>query len=52
VTRHEQLAAGKTRRILAPDPCEAWPTGSRRFEPGREGGAARDVTVRKGLYRL
>lgn len=51
VTRHEQLEAGKRRRILAPDPCKAWPTGSHKFEPGPEGGAARDVTVSKGLYR-
>ena len=51
VTRHEQLEPGKKRRIVAPDPCKAWPTGSRRFEPGPEGGAARDVTVSKGLYR-
>jgi len=51
VTRHEQLEAGKTRRVLAPDPCKAWPTGSRKFEPGPEGGAARDVTVSKSLYR-
>ena len=51
VTRHEQLEAGKKRRILAPDPCEAWPTGSRKFEPGPEGGPARDVTVSKNLYR-
>jgi TonB family protein len=49
--RHEQLEAGKRRRILAPDPCKAWPTGSRKFEPGPEGGAARDVTVVKELYR-
>jgi TonB family protein len=52
VTRHEQLEAGKKRGILAPDPCKAWPTGSRKFEPGPEGGPARDVTVSKGLYRL
>jgi len=51
VTRHEQLEAGKKRRMPAPDPCRAWPTGSRKFEPGPQGGAARDVTVSKGLYR-
>lgn len=50
VTRHEQLEAGKKRRTLAPDPCKAWPTGSRKFEPGPESGPARDVTVGKVLY--
>jgi TonB family protein len=50
-TRHEQLEAGRKRRMLAADPCKDWPTGSRKFEPGPEGGPARDVTVSKGLYR-
>jgi hypothetical protein len=50
-TRHEQLEAGKNRRILAPDPCKAWPTGSRKFDPAPEGGPLRDVTVGKSLYR-
>ena len=51
VTRDEQLEAGKKHRIRANDPCKAWPVGSRKFEPGPEGGAARDVTVSEGLYR-
>ena len=50
VTQHKQLEAGKRRRILAPNPCEAWPIGSRKFEPGPEG-PARDVTVFKSLHR-
>lgn len=50
-TRHKQFEAGKKRRILASDSCQAWPTGSRKFEPGPEGGPARDVTVSKSLYR-
>lgn len=43
-TRHEQLEAGKKRRILAPDPCKAWPTGTRtvRARPGRRSGARRE----------
>ena len=40
-----------SRRILAADPCKPWPIGSRKFEPGPEGGPARDVTVSKSLYR-
>jgi TonB family protein len=52
ITRHEQLEGAKKRKIRAPDPCKAWPTGSRKFEPGPEGGAARDVTVSKSLHRL
>ena len=51
VTRHEQFAAGKKRGTRAPGPCTAWPIGSRRFERGPEGGAARDVTVNEGHFR-
>lgn len=50
-TRNDQLEAGVKARILAADPCKAWPVGSRKFEPGPEGGPARDVTVRTSLYR-